>query len=147
MIATQSECCRRVAARLTGGACALFLSNVCPYWGNETKVRNSDAGTGPLINSAGQYPTAINYQRPVTDQPDPFGDVRKGAPLDRCVRGVGSKLDPIAMQLVEGTDADAALQAGTVTPQRAVHIITHVAKALDFAHAHHVVHSPFHVPV
>ena len=67
----------------------------------------------------------------MTEQPDPFGDVRKGAPLDRCARGVGSKLDPIAMQLVEDTDADAALQAGTMTPQRAVHIITHVAKALD----------------
>ncbi len=46
----------------------------------------------------------------------------------------------IAMQFVDGTDADAALRAGTMTPQRAVHIITEVAKALDFAHDHHVVH-------
>ena len=46
----------------------------------------------------------------------------------------------IAMQYVDGTDADAALRAGTMTPQRAVHIITEVAKALDFAHARHVVH-------
>lgn len=46
----------------------------------------------------------------------------------------------IAMQFVDGTDADAALRAGGMTPMRAVHIITEVARALDFAHAHHVVH-------
>lgn len=46
----------------------------------------------------------------------------------------------IAMQYVAGTDADEALRAGTMTPQRAVHIIGEVAKALDFAHQHHVVH-------
>jgi eukaryotic-like serine/threonine-protein kinase len=46
----------------------------------------------------------------------------------------------IAMQFVDGTDADAALRAATMTPQRAVHIVTEVAKALDFAHAHNVVH-------
>lgn len=46
----------------------------------------------------------------------------------------------IAMQFVDGTDADAALRAGGMTPQRAVHIISEVAKALDFAHAHQVVH-------
>jgi eukaryotic-like serine/threonine-protein kinase len=44
------------------------------------------------------------------------------------------------MQFVDGTDAHAALRAGTMTPPRAGHIITEVAKALDFAHAHHVVH-------
>jgi serine/threonine-protein kinase len=46
----------------------------------------------------------------------------------------------IAMQFVDGTDADAALRAGAMTPARAVHIVTQVAKALDFAHAHNVVH-------
>lgn len=46
----------------------------------------------------------------------------------------------IAMQFVDGTDADGALRAGAMTPQRAVHIITEVAEALDFAHAHNVVH-------
>jgi len=46
----------------------------------------------------------------------------------------------IAMQFVDGTDADDALRAATMTPQRAVHITTEVAKALDFAHAHNVVH-------
>lgn len=46
----------------------------------------------------------------------------------------------IAMQLVDGSDADAALKAGTMTPARAVYIVGEVAKALDFAHAHQVVH-------
>jgi eukaryotic-like serine/threonine-protein kinase len=46
----------------------------------------------------------------------------------------------IAMQYVEGTDADKALRAGTMTPARAVHIIGEVAKALDYAHHQGVVH-------
>ncbi|WP_085183514.1 serine/threonine-protein kinase PknH/PknJ [Mycobacterium bohemicum] len=46
----------------------------------------------------------------------------------------------IAMQFVDGTDADAALREGTMSPARAVHIIAEVAKAIDFAHAHAVVH-------
>ena len=46
----------------------------------------------------------------------------------------------IAMQFVDGTDANAALRAGTMTPARAVHIIGEVAKALDYAHQRGVVH-------
>jgi eukaryotic-like serine/threonine-protein kinase len=46
----------------------------------------------------------------------------------------------IAMQFVDGTDADGALKAGTMTPARATHVVGEVAKALDYAHAHHVVH-------
>ncbi|WP_375488031.1 serine/threonine-protein kinase PknH/PknJ, partial [uncultured Mycobacterium sp.] len=46
----------------------------------------------------------------------------------------------IAMQFVDGTDADAALRAGTMTAARAVYIVGEVAKALDYAHEHHVVH-------
>lgn len=46
----------------------------------------------------------------------------------------------IALQYVEGTDAEAALQAGAMTPQRAVHIVSEVAKALDYAHHRNVVH-------
>jgi serine/threonine-protein kinase len=46
----------------------------------------------------------------------------------------------IAMQFVDGTDADAALRTGTMTPWRAVHIVAEVARALDYAHAHGVVH-------
>jgi hypothetical protein len=72
----------------------LFLSNVRPYWPNEKKVRRDNAGMGPLANSTGQYLTAVSYQQPATEQPDPLGDVRKGVPLDQCVRGVASGLDP-----------------------------------------------------
>ena len=46
----------------------------------------------------------------------------------------------IAMKFVDGTDADAALRARQMTPARAVHIITEVAKALDYAHENNVVH-------
>lgn len=46
----------------------------------------------------------------------------------------------IAMQFVDGTDADGALRAGTMTAARAVHIVGEVAKALDYAHQHGVVH-------
>lgn len=46
----------------------------------------------------------------------------------------------IAMQFVEGTDADGALRAGTMSPGRALHIIGEVAKALDFAHSRNIVH-------
>lgn len=46
----------------------------------------------------------------------------------------------IAMQYVDGTDAEAALRAGTMTAERAVRITAEVAKALDYAHRRDVVH-------
>jgi eukaryotic-like serine/threonine-protein kinase len=46
----------------------------------------------------------------------------------------------IAMQFVDGTDADDALRAGVMTPARAVHIVGEVAKALDYAHQKNIVH-------
>jgi eukaryotic-like serine/threonine-protein kinase len=46
----------------------------------------------------------------------------------------------IAMQFVDGIDADGALQDGAMTPVRAVHIVSEVAKALDYAHSRQVVH-------
>jgi hypothetical protein len=46
----------------------------------------------------------------------------------------------IAMQFVDGTDAEDALRAGTMTPERAVFIVGEVAKALDHAHRHNIVH-------
>jgi serine/threonine protein kinase len=46
----------------------------------------------------------------------------------------------MAMQYVQGTDADRELRAGRMPPQRAAHIIVEVAAALDYAHAHHLVH-------
>lgn len=46
----------------------------------------------------------------------------------------------IAMQYVQGTDADREQTAGHMTPQRAVHIVTEVAAALDYAHGHGIIH-------
>jgi len=46
----------------------------------------------------------------------------------------------IAMQYVPGSDADRELKAGTMTPQRAAHVITEVAKALDYAHRRGIMH-------
>ncbi|OHV02780.1 hypothetical protein BKN37_15665 [Mycobacterium talmoniae] len=46
----------------------------------------------------------------------------------------------IAMQFVDGTDADEALRSGKMTPERAIHIVGEVAKALDYAHRRNVIH-------
>lgn len=46
----------------------------------------------------------------------------------------------IAMQFVAGTDAEAAMQDGTMTAARALRIVGEVAKALDYAHHRNVVH-------
>jgi serine/threonine-protein kinase len=46
----------------------------------------------------------------------------------------------IAMQFVDGPDADEALRSGAMTPTRALRIVTEVAEALDYAHQHNVVH-------
>ncbi|UFS99636.1 protein kinase domain-containing protein [Nocardia huaxiensis] len=46
----------------------------------------------------------------------------------------------MAMQYIDGTDLAHVLQSGPLAPQRAVHIITEVAKALDHAHATSVLH-------
>lgn len=46
----------------------------------------------------------------------------------------------IAMQYVRGSDADKESRAGRMTARRAVHIITEVAKALDYAHRRKVLH-------
>jgi serine/threonine-protein kinase len=44
------------------------------------------------------------------------------------------------MEFVDGTDAETALRTGAIPPQRALHIITEVARALDYAHRNRVVH-------
>lgn len=46
----------------------------------------------------------------------------------------------IAMQYVAGSDADAELDNGPMPAPRALHIITEVAKALDYAHRRQVLH-------
>ncbi|MBY0291110.1 MAG: serine/threonine protein kinase [Mycobacteriaceae bacterium] len=46
----------------------------------------------------------------------------------------------ITMEYIQGTNAEMALHDGTMTPARALHIITEVARALDCAHSRGVVH-------
>ena len=46
----------------------------------------------------------------------------------------------IAMQYVAGSDAENELRDGKMTPQRAVHIVGEVAKALDYAHRRNLLH-------
>lgn len=46
----------------------------------------------------------------------------------------------IAMQFIDGRDADAELRAGPMSPARAAHIVTEVAHALDYAHRRHIIH-------
>ena len=46
----------------------------------------------------------------------------------------------IAMQYVAGSDADKELGDGRMTPQRAVHVVAEVAKALDYAHRRGLLH-------
>lgn len=55
-------------------------------------------------------------------------------------RGRDSGQDWIAMQYVPGTDASEAVRDRPMDPERAVHIITETAKALDYAHENGVIH-------
>src|SRR4051812_8052324 len=46
----------------------------------------------------------------------------------------------ISMQYVDGSDAEKEIKNGRMTPQRAVHITSEVAAALDYAHRRHILH-------
>ncbi|OBA81915.1 hypothetical protein A9W99_13110 [Mycobacterium sp. 1164966.3] len=46
----------------------------------------------------------------------------------------------IAMQFVDGTDADKAVRSGIMAPARAAHVVGEAARALDYAHQRGVVH-------
>ena len=68
---------------------------------------------------------------------------RLGHPNVVAVYGRGETEDGqlwIAMQYVNGTDAEAALRSGAMPPARALRIVDEVAKVLDDAHGRGVVH-------
>jgi hypothetical protein len=72
----------------------VFLSDDAPYWPeNEELLDAEDAGIGPISNSAGLHLTMVSYGLAAGQEPDPLGDMRAGAPLEQCVRGIGWKLD------------------------------------------------------
>lgn len=72
----------------------LYLSRVRPYWQNrEAKLRQLDAGMGPLINDAGQYLTAVVAHRYAGREPDPSGDPSAGVPAQDCTRGIAARVD------------------------------------------------------
>jgi hypothetical protein len=48
---------------------------------------------GPIANFAGLYLTAVNYQESASKEPDPFGGIRGGEPIDQCVRAIGETVD------------------------------------------------------
>jgi hypothetical protein len=52
---------------------------------------------GPITNAIGMSLTAVSVKRPVTLQPDPYGDVRGTTPLDQCVRGVAAVVDETSL--------------------------------------------------
>jgi hypothetical protein len=67
----------------------VFLSyNGEPYWPDAEEVRISQSGMGYIRNSLDWCLSAVIYDRPVDYLPDPFGDLRDGAPVDQCARGV-----------------------------------------------------------
>ncbi|OBF42578.1 hypothetical protein A5719_03365 [Mycolicibacterium peregrinum] len=72
----------------------LYLSRVRPFWQNrEAKLRQLDAGIGPLLNGAGQYLTAVVAHRCAGREPDPIGDPSAGVPEKDCTRGMAVRAD------------------------------------------------------
>jgi len=71
----------------------LYLGNDKPYWPDEEKARQRNAGMGPIVNDANMHLTAVVSCVSVNVEPDPIGDLTRGAPLKDCVRGVAARVD------------------------------------------------------
>ena len=71
----------------------VYLSFGAPYWPNEKGIRAAEAGMGPITNGIGMHLTAVSMCRPLTEERDPWGDTRRGTPLDQCHRGMAAGVD------------------------------------------------------
>lgn len=68
---------------------------------------------------------------------------RLGHPNVVATYGRGEAADGqlwIAMQYVEGSNAETAVRSGPMAPERALRVVSEVADVLDYAHSHGVVH-------
>ncbi len=52
----------------------------------------------------------------------------------------------ITMRYIDGSDADRQLRAGRMPPERAVRIVSEVARALDYAHSRRITHGDIKPP-
>lgn len=72
----------------------VYMAEGFPYWPNEGEVRASNAGMGPIVNSAGMNLTAVDRRLATTREPDPFGRrLDAGVAVSDCVRGIAAKVD------------------------------------------------------
>jgi eukaryotic-like serine/threonine-protein kinase len=120
----------RIGRVLGGGMSTVYLARnpTLPQW-EALKVLPAERARNPAVRARflqeGETTARLGHQNVV------------------AIYGRGETEDGqlwIAMQYVAGTDAEAALQAGAMTPLRAMRIVGEVAKVLDYAHPRGVVH-------
>lgn len=72
----------------------VFLSdNGDPYWPDADKVRATRSGLGFIRNSLDWCLSAVVFDRPIDQEPDPCGDFRDEAAIDQCYRGMAATVD------------------------------------------------------
>lgn len=66
-----------------------YVSNSGPYWPEEERVQEANAGMGPLVNESGQVLTAVNHHRSPAEFPTPAGADRiKPMNAEDAIRGL-----------------------------------------------------------
>ncbi|WP_161976367.1 serine/threonine-protein kinase [Mycolicibacterium sp. CH28] len=98
-------------------------------------------GTGTVyLAHHSRHTVALKVYRPGCPVPPPLRLHHRNIVPIHAQGYTQSGMGWLAMQYVSGGDADTELRAGRMPPQRTVHIIGGIAAALDYAHAHGVVH-------